>query len=182
MIALAQRFEAPDVERDVVVDEEDRPRAVAARVGDVGQHAVDAVGVEVAAAHLDDRAEAAVVGAAARGLDDVHLAAEQRVAAEHARGAVRQPQRLGREPRDRPVGVVHEAVRASGTTGRRSPSSGAFRFERAQQLAERLLAFAADDELDVVAGLVRTRREARVVAADDDARCRTQARGRAARS
>ena len=48
--------------------------------------------MKVAAAHLDDRAEAAVVGAAARGLDDVDLPAEQRVAVEHARGAIGQLQ------------------------------------------------------------------------------------------
>ena len=47
-------------------------------------------GVEVPAAHLDDRAEAAVVGAAARRLDDVDRPAEQRVAGQHARGAVGQ--------------------------------------------------------------------------------------------
>ena len=59
------------------------PRARASR--DVGEHALDRIRVEVAAAHLDDRAEAAVEGAAARGLDDVDLPAEQRVAGEHAR-------------------------------------------------------------------------------------------------
>ena len=69
------------------------PRA--ARVGDVGEHAVEAEGLEVAAAHLDDRAEAAVVGAAARRLDDIDGPAEEGVAAEHARGTIRQ--------RDRPV-------------------------------------------------------------------------------
>ena len=44
--------------------------------------------MEVAAAHLDDRAEAAVVGAAARRLDDVDRPAEQRVS-QHASRAVR---------------------------------------------------------------------------------------------
>ena len=70
--------------RDVVVDDEDGARAVVAGVANVGQHAVERVGVEVAAAHLDDRAEAAIEGAAARGLDHVDLPAQHGVAAEHA--------------------------------------------------------------------------------------------------
>ena len=70
-------------------------RAPCARASrDVGEHALEVEAVEVAAAHLDDRAEAAVERAAARGLDDVDRAAEQRVAAQHARAAVRQPQRV----------------------------------------------------------------------------------------
>ena len=40
-IALAERLEPRDVERDVVVDEEDRARAARARVGDVGEHALE---------------------------------------------------------------------------------------------------------------------------------------------
>ena len=43
------------------------------RVADIRQHALDRIGVEVAAAHLDNRAEAAIEGAAARGFDDVDL-------------------------------------------------------------------------------------------------------------
>ena len=87
----AERLEPRDVERDVVVDEEDRPRAARARIADVGDHAVDREAMEVAAAHLDDRAEAAVERAAARRLDDVDGPAHHRVAGQHARGA-----RLGR--------------------------------------------------------------------------------------
>ena len=123
------------------------PRA--ARVGDVGDHARRSEAVEVAPAHLDDRAEAAVEGAAARGLDDVDLAAEQRVAGEHAGAAVRQLDVGSSRPADRARrGVCANAV------GRRrydSPAIAASRravLERAQQLAEREVAFAADDEVD----------------------------------
>ena len=63
--AAADRLEATHVDRDVVVHDEDRARPPGARVPDVVEHAVDGPGVEVAAAHLDDRAEAAVVGAPA---------------------------------------------------------------------------------------------------------------------
>ena len=71
------------------------------------------VRVEVPAAHLDDRAEAAVEGAAARRLDDVDRPAEQRVAAEHARAAVGQPQRAVASAVDRPGRVVHGSRRRS---------------------------------------------------------------------
>ena len=62
---LAQRGEALHVERDVVVDDEQGPGAAITAVADVVEDAVEVVGVEVAAAHLDDRAEAAVERAAA---------------------------------------------------------------------------------------------------------------------
>ena len=87
---FAQGLEAAHVESDVVVDEENSAGAVTAGVADVVEHAIERIGVEVAAAHFNDGAEAAVVGAAARGFDDIDLASEQGVAAEHARGAVGQ--------------------------------------------------------------------------------------------
>ena len=62
---LAQRREAVHVECDVVVDDEEDARAAAPRIGDVLDDPRHREAVEVAAAHLDDRAEAAVVGAAA---------------------------------------------------------------------------------------------------------------------
>jgi len=45
---------------------------------DVGQDAVEGEGVEVAPAHLDDRAEAAIERAAARGFHHVDLPARTR--------------------------------------------------------------------------------------------------------
>ena len=86
---FAQRLEAFDVERDVVVDKEDRACAAGPRVRDVVDHPRHGKAVEVAAAHFDDRAEAAVEGAAARRLDDVHLPAEHGVAGQHTRVAPR---------------------------------------------------------------------------------------------
>src|SRR5580704_10272684 len=50
---------------------------------DVRQDPLQGAGVEVASAHFDNRAEAAVEGAPARGLDHVDLPAEERVAAKH---------------------------------------------------------------------------------------------------
>ena len=59
-----------------------------AGVGDVGDHARDREAVKVAAAHLDDRAEAAVERAAARGFDDVDLRARA-ACSRRARGRAR---------------------------------------------------------------------------------------------
>src|SRR5262249_450544 len=56
MIAT-ESLESSHVQGDVVVDEEDRPGAVRARVANIGDDAVEVVGVEIAPAHLDDRAE-----------------------------------------------------------------------------------------------------------------------------
>src|SRR5439155_3850770 len=103
-------FEAPDVQRDVVVDEKDRSGAVGAGVADVREHPVERERVEIAPAHLDDGAEATVEGAAPRGLDDVDLAPHPRVAPEYPRGPVREPDLAARQARDRPVGVVDEVV------------------------------------------------------------------------
>ena len=97
-------------------------------------HAVDREAVEVAAAHLDDRAEAAVERAAARGLDDVDRAAHQRVAGQHARSAVRRPNRI--RPSSRVTsrcGFAAKRCRRRETTDRRPPSSGRPVLERAEQ-------------------------------------------------
>ena len=148
---IAERAEALDVERDVVVDDEDRARAVVARVLDVREHALEAAAVEVAPAHRDDRAEAAVEGAAARGLDDVDRLAEQRVAGEHARLALRQAQRVVLERPDRPRRVVAEAVLGPERQACDAVERPAA-LERTQQLREGLLALARHHEVD--AGLL----------------------------
>ena len=54
---------------------------------------------------------------------------------------------------------------------RRSTADASAALQRAQQLTERLLAFAADQKIHVVARLVRRWREARIVPASDNA-CR----------
>ena len=77
-----------DIQRNVVIDEEDLACTVDLRVADVCDYAVKGVGVKVATAHFNDGAEAAIEGAAARGLDDVGLAAQDGVALEDACAAV----------------------------------------------------------------------------------------------
>ena len=71
----AECLKTMDVQRDVVVDDENRARAVLTSIADIGKHAVERVSMKVAAAHLDDGAETAVEGAAARGLDHIDLLA-----------------------------------------------------------------------------------------------------------
>ena len=143
------------------------PRAFASR--DIGEHALEREGVEVPAAHLDDRAEAAVERAAARGLDDIHLAAEHRVAAEHARGAVRQGDLLSRQPAHRPVRVVDGPPTRSRHDRPAMRSSGARR-SRARSSSRNVgLAFPAHDRVDAGVRVgVSVGGQARVVAADDD--------------
>ena len=143
-------------------------RAAAARVGDVGQHPFDAEGVEVASAHLDDRAETAVERAAARRFDDVDLAAEQRVALEHARRAIGQLERIGRQVRDRrDRGCGADAAPSRYDSPAISATVGVM-LDRAQQLAQRALALAANQEIDLARLSIGVGREARIVAAGDD--------------
>ena len=108
---------------------------------------------------------------------------EQRVALEDARPPIGQGQRLGGEPRHRPVGVVDQrAVAAVGQAG--DVFEVAALLERPQQRSERVLAFASHERVDggCVVGLGR---EAGIVAAGDDVRARREAadqRARAARA
>lgn len=80
MMALQTVFESRDVERDIVIDEENRSRAMFVSVTNVIDDAVDVEAMEIPAAHLDDRTETAVECAAARSLDNVDLPSQKRVA------------------------------------------------------------------------------------------------------
>ena len=165
---LAQRLEPPDVQRDVVVHQEDRPRPVLAGIAEVGQDAVEGEGVEVAPAHLDDRAEAAIERAAARGFHHVDRPAEKLVALKDAGASIRWPDLAVGQTVDRTIRVVVEGaahpVREPGDAVESAAS-----LERPHQLAEGQLALAAHDEVDrrraVGVGLGG---EARIVAADGD--------------
>src|ERR1700730_11619537 len=65
---FAQRLETMHVEHDIVVNQENGAGAVVARVANVGNYVLEGVGVEVAAAHFDDRAENDVIGPSPRSL------------------------------------------------------------------------------------------------------------------
>ena len=88
---FAQRLETMHVEHDIVVNQEDGAGAVVARVANVGNYVLERIGVEVAAAHFDDRAETAVIRAAPGSLDHIHLAPQQCVALEYPSTTVRRP-------------------------------------------------------------------------------------------
>src|SRR5215475_16067200 len=107
---LAECCKAPDVEGDIIVDEEDRTGAMVARVADVRQHPVQGVRMKVATAHRDDRAEAAVEGAAAGGLDHVDLSTQGGVPGEYPCGALRRANITALEATHRARCVVDKAV------------------------------------------------------------------------
>src|SRR5688572_2134430 len=115
---LTQRLEPLDVERNVVVDEKDAARASGVRVGDVLDHALDREAMKVAAAHLDDRAEAAVKSATARRFDDLGLAAHHGVTGQDAGGAPWRPNLAAIEPGDfAPRRLPHHRSVAKPETG-----------------------------------------------------------------
>src|SRR5262245_38332711 len=82
---LAQRFKTGHVQGDVVINDENGAGSVLASVADIGKHAIEGKRVKVPAAHLDNRAEAAVKRASARSFDDVDLPSEHRIAAQYPR-------------------------------------------------------------------------------------------------
>jgi len=84
---LAQGLKPRNVERDVVVYDEDAACAAYPRVTDILDDAIKVVGVKVPSTHLDDRAETAVERAAARRLDNIDLPAEHSVSLEDSRVA-----------------------------------------------------------------------------------------------
>ena len=165
---LAERLEPGHVERDVVVDDEDRPRAAASRIADVVDHAFHREAMEVASAHLDDRTEAAIERAPARRLDHVHVAAHHRIAGQHARGPIWRLQRSVLNGRDGSRRGLLKAVRVTKPESCH-PIEGGPLVERPDELPERQLALSANDCIDAEGGMCpRFRCEARVIASDDD--------------
>src|SRR5436190_309064 len=138
-------------------------------VEDVVDHPLDREAVKVAPAHLDDRAETAVEGAAARRLDDVDLPTHHRVPRQHAGGAVGRTDLPG-------VEVGHSALRC-GSEGLpiAEPETGDARqwlptLEGTDQLPEGQIPLAPDDRVDANVGIrPRFRRQAGIVPADHDA-------------
>ena len=137
-------------------------------VANVGQHAIERVSMKVAPAHLDDRAEAAVEGASARGFHHIHPAPQHGIAAEDTGVALGQTDFIALERMHGARRVLMPAIRGV----IRQPlnrSKALAAFERAQQLAEGNLAFAADNVIDAASGFhIGFGREAGIVAAHDD--------------
>src|ERR1700737_1932290 len=145
---MAESLETMHVERNVVVHQENGTGAVVSRVSDVSQDAFESVGVKVASAHFDDRAETTVVGATARGLDHIDLASEQRIAFEHAGFTIGQADLIAFQPMYRPAGVaeppIADAVRKAG-----DPTEISTLIRGPQKFAKRDLAFATHDEIHI---------------------------------
>src|SRR5579864_2396374 len=140
----AERLKAVDVQGDVVIHNKEGAGAVVAGIADIRQHTVKTEGMKVAATHLNDRAEAAIVCAAPRGLNHVHLASHQRVAFEHAGGAIGQTDITALNPMSRPVRVMHPlSPVAIGEAA--DLVQGAAVFQRAQQVTKCNFAFTAHD-------------------------------------
>jgi hypothetical protein len=123
--------------------------------------------MKIPATHFDDRAEAAVVRAAARRLDDVDRTSEKRVALEHARRPIRRLDvrlQMTHVPGRRAVERVTVPIGQPRHVGQRGT-----RLEGADERAKRVVTLAAHDRIDAgVRRFVHLGRQARVVAADDD--------------
>src|SRR5262245_11366922 len=124
--------------------------------------------MEVPAAHLDNRAEAAVEGAAARGFNDIHLSPEYRVAAQHTCRAPWKRHRAVLDWRDGARTALPETV-AIAEPEAINPIERCAGVERAYQLPKRQLSFAANDCIDADRRIgPRLGREAGVVTAHDN--------------
>src|SRR5215831_17655386 len=95
---FAKGFKTRHVERYVVIDEKDSPRAMLTGVANVCDHAFDRKGMKIPAAHFDDRTKAAIKGASARGLHDIDLATYHGITAENPCLAIRQPETFAFQP------------------------------------------------------------------------------------
>src|ERR1700730_807837 len=169
---FAQRLETMHVEHDIVVNQEDGAGSVVARVANVGNHALEGIGVEVAAAHFDDGAETAVIGTSPRSLDDIHLASQQCIAFKHTRITVGQPDFLVIELVNGPGRIVCPAAFvAVGETA--NPIEAISPLEGTQQLPKSHLPLAAHNVIDVQF-LVGFRGQAGIVAANYDLHSRFQ--------
>ncbi len=172
----AEALEPRHVQRDVVVDEEDGAGAASARVSDVGEHAREVERMEIAAPHLDDRAEAAVVGATARRFDDVDGTPEEGISRQHTGRSIGQRQLTVRQPRHRARRVVNEGARWPAERQAVDRLRILVARERAQQRAKGQLPFTPDDEVDAAGGVVvGLWCEARIVAAGNDGDVRLDA-------
>src|SRR5260370_42460074 len=143
---MAKPFKAADIQRDVVVYEEDRFGTMHSRIADVGDYAVKRISVKIATTHFDDGAETTVIRAAARSLDDICLAAEDRVARQHPRTAVWKANLVIFQPVRRTLLVVNQLIAAAV----RKPGDEvhvAAAVERALQLTECNFTLAAHDEV-----------------------------------
>jgi hypothetical protein len=173
---LADFFETRDVEHDVVVHDEDGSRAVALGIADIFDDSFDRKNMKISAAHFNDRTEAAIKRATARGFDHVDGPANHGVALQHPCRAIRQADLVLFEALSRGGRIVNELLpSAEGEAG--NGFEIATVFKGAQQLSKGRLTFSANhkvDERPIVIGIF-IRRETGVVSAKHDSDAWSQA-------
>src|SRR6266478_8379437 len=164
----AQRFEPSDIERDVVVDQEDGLRPMGPRIADVSQDPIEGIRVEIAPAHLDDRAEAAVERAPPGRLHDVHLAANHGIARENAGIPIGRLDLTAFQTCYGTVGIVEKAaIHTIGQTW--NVRVVGMPLDRPDQVTEGHLPFAPNQEIwRLKSARVRFGRQTRIIAPHDD--------------
>src|SRR5215472_6242600 len=132
------------IEGDVVVYQKDGTRSMISGITDVLEHTVKGIGIKVSAPHFYDRAETAVIRAAARSLNYIHLAAQQGIALKDASGAIGEADIAIFQSMHRPSGVMEPT--AGFTTGKAADFlKAAAAFQGTQKLAKGNFAFTAHD-------------------------------------
>src|ERR1700730_12275191 len=110
---MAKPFKAADIQRDVVVYEEDRSGTMHFRIADVGDYTLKGISVKITPAHFNDGAETTVIRAAARSLDDICLAAKDRINLQHPDTAVWKANLVIFQPVRRTLLVVNPLIAAA---------------------------------------------------------------------
>src|ERR1039458_3694970 len=125
--------------------------------------------MKIAAPHFDDRAEAAIEGASAGGLHHIHTTSKHGVAAEHTGVALGQADFISLQSVHGARKILMPTIlRVIRQSLNRSQTLAAL--DRAQQLAESNLAFAADNVIDAASLFhVGFGSEAGIITAHDDA-------------
>ena len=144
---LAQSLETPHIQHDVVIHQKNSAGAVIASIANVVQNAVERISEEIPSAHLDDRAEAAIVGAAPRSFYDVDLPPQKCVANKNSRVPLGQLDFSILQPVRGTSLCMHPRIALRKRQAADILESRAA-LDRAQQFAERDFAFASYQDVD----------------------------------
>src|SRR5262249_31785788 len=140
--------------------------AVIFRITDISQHTIKRIGMKIAPPHLDDRAEAAIEGAPARGLDYINLSPQHGVAIEYSSAAVGQLDLVTIQAVDCTSAVVMPAISLA-VRQSNDPIACAAVLNRAQQLSKCDFPLAADDKIHArIRCRICLRRKAGIISAD----------------
>ena len=146
---VAKCLEPLHVKRDVVVYDENCTRAVVVSISYVSDYAVEGIGVEVSAAHFDNRAETAIKRAAAGSLYDINRPAQHCVTTEDPRVAVGWSDLTAVKATNLAVLILVKAVAASECQAGYVVESASI-FDRPQQFPKSDLALTSHYEINAV--------------------------------